>query len=604
MQYPTLAETPSSMETVDTFQGYNHNLRISSGEFYDTKNLTSSYYPVLSPRGQRGTYLSSGKPTGLISNEKFCYVDGTNFVVEDQSIDLDLSTDPYTCPKHMVTMGVYVLIFPDKKYVNVHNTQDYGSMELTTSTGGQEVTLSICDREGNGYTVKYTQSEEPEKPADGDIWLDNHDKPYSLKQYSASSGMWSSIASTYIKVSCDGLGQLFKQYDGVTISGFDRTEFHVSGSEEIFTDDEYRKLDGSHVIWACGVGYIVITGFLSDPRAITDTITISRTVPDLDFVIESENRIWGCRYGAKPEGGSSLVNEIYASKLGDFKNWNCFMGVSTDSYVASVGTDGPFTGAVSYLGYPIFFKEKYMHKVYGNFPANYQIQTSDIRGVQKGSGDSLAVVNEVLYYKSQGGVMAFDGSLPVEISAPLGDAYYDNAVACSHRNKYYISMRDPQADARNPYRLFVYDTLRGMWHKEDDTYAEAFCSHKEELYYIETDPFGSKIRTIFGSGTKDTDPVEWMAETGIIGTENPMKKYISKLIVRLSLAVGSKLCFLIQYDSAPQWEHICSLTGTSLRSFSIPIRPRRCDHMRLRIVGQGDAKIYSIVKTIEQGSDT
>ena len=45
------------------------------------------------------------------------------------------------------------------------------------------------------------------------------------------------------------------------------------------------------------------------------------------------------------------------------------------------------------------------------------------------------------------------------------------------------------------------------------------------------------------------------------------------------------------------------MTGSSLRSFSMPIRPKRCDHLRLRIVGEGDAKIYSITKTVEKGSD-
>ena len=45
------------------------------------------------------------------------------------------------------------------------------------------------------------------------------------------------------------------------------------------------------------------------------------------------------------------------------------------------------------------------------------------------------------------------------------------------------------------------------------------------------------------------------------------------------------------------------MTGSSLRSFSVPIRPRRCDHLRLRVVGEGEAKIYSIAKVIEEGSD-
>ena len=52
-----------------------------------------------------------------------------------------------------------------------------------------------------------------------------------------------------------------------------------------------------------------------------------------------------------------------------------------------------------------------------------------------------------------------------------------------------------------------------------------------------------------------------------------------------------------------EWVHVCTIFGTDLRSFSMPIRPRRCDYMKLKIVGEGMAKIYSITKTIEQGSD-
>jgi hypothetical protein len=45
------------------------------------------------------------------------------------------------------------------------------------------------------------------------------------------------------------------------------------------------------------------------------------------------------------------------------------------------------------------------------------------------------------------------------------------------------------------------------------------------------------------------------------------------------------------------------MVGHNLRSFSVPIRQKRCDHFRLRIEGEGDAKIYSVAKTIEEGSD-
>jgi hypothetical protein len=45
------------------------------------------------------------------------------------------------------------------------------------------------------------------------------------------------------------------------------------------------------------------------------------------------------------------------------------------------------------------------------------------------------------------------------------------------------------------------------------------------------------------------------------------------------------------------------MAGVDLKSFAVPVRPRRCDHMRLKIKGSGEAKIFSICKTIEGGSD-
>ena len=272
------------------------------------------------------------------------------------------------------------------------------------------------------------------------------------------------------------------------------------------------------------------------------------------------------------------------------------MGLSTDSYVASCGTDGPFTGAITHLGYPLFFKENCIHKVYGNYPKNYQIQTSTCRGVQKGCHNSLAIANETLYYKARGAVCAYDGSLPVEVSSALGNEAYSDATAGAVGNKYYISMKN----AAGEWNLFAYDTAKKMWHKEDDLQASAFCAHHGEMYCI--DRRNMNIITLFGSGSKETEPVEWMWQTGELGISSPDMKYISGITVRMMLERGSMVDFYIQYDQSEEWEHICNIRGTALRSFNVPIRPRRCDHMKLRIVGIGGGKVYSFSKTISQGS--
>ena len=46
MKLSMLREIPSTRSMIDVFRGYNHNLRIGEGEFYDMKNLTSAGYPT------------------------------------------------------------------------------------------------------------------------------------------------------------------------------------------------------------------------------------------------------------------------------------------------------------------------------------------------------------------------------------------------------------------------------------------------------------------------------------------------------------------------------------------------------------------------------
>ena len=592
MKLPILNEMQSTREMLDVFKGYNHNLRIGEGEFYDMKNLTSSYYPVLSPRGKRGIYTLPVNPQGFIKKDALCYVDGEYFVVNEERVWMKLSTAEEDCPKTLILMGAYVIIMPDAKYINTQDITEWGSINAEVEVS--EVKFQMCKLDGTIYSNTNIPSDDkaPTDPADLALWIDTSSTPHTLKQYSSASKMWVSIATTYIKIEADGIGLPFAVGDGVTISGVENEQLSDLNSTMIIWDRDDRVNDDGDK----ESNWIIVTGILNGEIQQSNPITIKRQMPKMDFIIESENRLWGCRYGVANNG--EIVNEIYASKLGDFKNWNCFMGISTDSYAATVGSAGQFTGAISHLGYPLFFKEECMHKVYGNYPANYQITTTACRGVQKGSHKSLAIVNEVLYYKSRSGICAFDGSLPQEVSYQLGNVPYSQAVACSHANKYYISMHD---DTKNEWNLFVYDTEKGMWHKEDNTRVDDFCSCDGELYYV--DNADKYIKTMFGSGELESKKVKWMAETGVLGTGYIGNKYISKLNIRMALELNTRVEFFIQYDSGTMWDFLFRVEGTSLQSFTVPIKPRRCDHFRLRIEGEGEAKIYSITKTIAEGSD-
>ena len=577
MRYPKLNKIKTHREILDTFRGYHRGLRIGEGEFCEMENLTSDHYPLLSPRAARGIYASPALPQGMLARESLCYVDGGDIIVGGERVPMGLTADGE--PKQLVSMGAYIIVMPDKKYLNTARLSDRGDIGARVTSEARTV-FELCDFEGNAFENVSLGSIKPEEPADGDYWVDKTQNPLVLWRYSMTSTAWVKIPVTYVRIGSPGIGVPFSVGDGVTLSGA--------------TAQYALHLNATAVVKARGDDFIVIRGMIMGTVTQTDPVTLEREVPDTDFLFECENRLWGCKSGVGPDGKN--LNRIYASKLGDFRNWRCFEGEYTDSWEASVGSGGDFTGAAAHLGYPLFFKENCVHKVYGSTPLNYQVQTTVLRGVQKGSSHSLAVVNEVLYYKSGTDVCAYDGSLPMEISAPLGDVAYTNAAAGALGNKYYISM----SDGTGAHHLFVYDTQRKMWHREDSTHAPLFCACGSELYYIDGETM--RIMTVGGTGQRVAEPFKWSATGGIFGTHSPDRKYVSRLDVRLKLDVGARVAFFAEYDSSGEFEYLFTVTGKSLQSFSVPIRPKRCDHMRLRIVGMGEAKIFSICKTLEWGA--
>lgn len=587
MLFPKLNALPVSRSVIDTFRGYDHNLRIGAGEFYDMQNMTGDDYPALCPRKPRRIAVDGLCPSGMIYKDALYYTAGSMLYRHRQSgadtaYELYLTQDGTL--KKLISFGAYIIILPDKKWFNTAD-ESYGDCDAEFSSNEAAVSVVWCKADGTEYAVS-AGAAEPSSPENGTVWLDTSQSEPVLKMWYATSAMWAVIFPTYLKLSCMQIGSRFDVGDSVFFNTHTSSPLRAilgSGNYEISA-----KTENALVIRAgMDAAKLTTTG---------EQITVCRTMPVMDFCFEHENRLWGCRYGVASNG--AFVNEIYASKLGDFKNWSSFQGVSTDSYIASCGTDGKWTGAIRALGYPLFFKENYLHKVYGSYPAEYQIQTIPCRGVQEGCEDSLAVVNEVLFYKSRCGVCAYDGSLPSCISDALGNEGYENAVAGGCGNKYYISMQD----GSGAWSLFCFDTQKGFWYREDALHADAFCTAGGELFYLE---HGAQRIGAMGSGTGEAleTRVAWYAETGVLGTELPEHKYLARITVRLSMAVGARVRFLAEYDSCGSWEPLASVTGNRLNSFSVPLRPKRCDHLRLRIEGEGEAKLFSVTMTVEQGSD-
>ena len=604
---------PGNRQTVLTtsWRGYNHNEVIEDGEMYDMENMSDEMYPVLAPRRKRGITsldVEGSDPVplnGIHGRDQLVFIRGTEVFYNLLKVTgLSVSADTSMLPKKIVSMGAYVCIFPDKVYFNTANLNEYGSMDRLFSANGTNVSLTMCRGDGTDYdmTAIAIGTTPPANPANGALWIDQSGADDVLRQYYSATEDWIEVATTYVKISATGIGTGLKMYDVAAVSGLEST------SENAKIQQQVDALNGSDIIYFAGDNYIVVAGLISATQAaLADrTVRVDRSVPELDFIVESNNRLWGCKYGLS---GAETVNEIYASALGDFRNWNRYMGNSQDSFTASVGTDGPWTGAVTQRGYPVFFKENYIHRVSGSVPSNFGIQTTVARGVQLGSWRSLCVVNEAIYYKSRQDVMMYDGNMPVSISEALGRTLYQDARAGVLDGRYYLSM----TDGNDNWNLFVYNTETGCWMREDGLKALGFATVGDELYAIDEE--NNTLVTVTGSmGTAEED-LDWSATFGITGveygrgnnggkvrTDITNRRYMSRFVLRIYVEPGTTVKLDIKYENGI-WERMGTITGSRMDSYLIPVIPRRCDHMRFRVTGNGSCRIYSISRIMEAGGD-
>lgn len=310
-------------------------------------------------------------------------------------------------------------------------------------------------------------------------------------------------------------------------------------------------------------------------------VTLKREVPDLDYICESNYRLWGTK-----------GNTIYGSKYGDPFNFNVFDGLSGDSYYIDVGTDGEFTGCMAYSSHVCFFKEHTLHKLYGSKPSNFQIVTSQVYGVQAGSERSMRIINETLFYKGVGGVYAYTGGVPELISAKFGLMRFSDACAEADGERYYICMRNAEK-----WYLFVYDVLRNIWLCEDNIQCVDMAFHDGHVYLLRAD--GKLLRI---DSELPINGEVWSATfCPFTETMNERKGY-SKFHLRLELDAGSFLTVEVRRDGG-KWTKVFTTHNDKARTLTVPIIPARCDSVELRLSGEGMCKIRTLVREFFVGSD-
>ena len=605
----------NTRDLLRAFGGLNETYGCTEAEYSGGMNFSARDFPALSTRLPRRRLQELAGLNGMYHLNGLLTVCGRDLVYtpdEAPAQPVTVKNAVADSRKTMVGIGTKILIFPDKV---AFDTADGSAAPLGAAweAGSLSMSFAPCDASGNTYEVKDKGTKEPEHPQDGQLFLklNEPDKPYSaentLEVYSEASGNWTVIPLDYCLVTAEGIGAEFRVWDTVTLTGTgaeqagqwagldgDRIVYGVTETTLRLRADPggehfYGRLvhNGSSAVW------VSMDGTQREEYFPAEGVKVERRVPDLEYLTECDNRVWGC---------SSSENVIYACKLGDPTNWFSYRGIAADSYAVTVGSDGPFTGAATCMGYALFFKENALHKLYGSKPSDFQLSSLRCRGVARNAGRSLCVLNETLYYLSADGVMAWDGSLPTKVSTALDAARLSNvqrALGGALDGRYYLCLSRGSGE-ENTARLLVYDTERGLW-QEEDLRAEEMAGTGGQLYLWDGQALWAADPSREPDG-QNTDGVEesipFALTTGDIGMDAPEEQYLSRLTLRLDAEVPSRLEVSVSYDGGP-WEKLAEKTVEAKRqSIDLPFVPRRCGTLRLRLEGAGQITLRGLAKTM------
>lgn len=368
----------------------------------------------------------------------------------------------------------------------------------------------------------------------------------------------------------DGLDNYFSVGDCVEVSGskYNDTSFVID------------KIDGQ-VLYA--------SAEIFNTETETENVTVARRVPELDFICENHNRLFGC---------SNKDKTIYVSSLGDPTNMYAYEGVATDSFAVAVPGEGDFTACVRHDTSVLFFKEDKIYKLAGSYPAEFALYSYEVPGVQAGSEKSCVLINEVLYYKGVRGIYAYDGSIPVLISECFGERRFYNACAGSDGVNYYVSMNDDPDSEKGSWYLFAYDTQKGIWMLEEKGIRVVGSARiSNELYFLRDD---GKI--YHENAKSDVTDSAWLVRFAPIYELIDGKRCYSRILARVSLPRGSYIIVKIRCDGG-EWREAGKIVGKTEAVVPIRIPINRCDKFELELSGRGECTILDIMREFHVGSE-
>lgn len=288
------------------------------------------------------------------------------------------------------------------------------------------------------------------------------------------------------------------------------------------------------------------------------------------------NRLWGC---------SADGRYIRCSKPGELNILTDFAHGAASAWSCEVGSDGAFTGIITFNNAIFAFKEDWVHVVYGTVPSNFSMEKS-FYGCGAIDGRSLVSVGSALYWLGNGGIYRYSGGAPKIISDNL-NRKYTGCVSFADDRRIWFYLTAEGGDTE----LLCYDTERSLWHKYGLTgiiggflyNGKPYAYTEHELYMLYGGEYG-----------------EWFFESVLEYDDNMADISPVEFYVRALMSEGSTFKIEFKSTSDSDWEVLGGYSADKEEMIKEKLAARRrcgCAY-RWRISGTGEVYIYEIEKTV------
>lgn len=339
-----------------------------------------------------------------------------------------------------------------------------------------------------------------------------------------------------------------------------------------------QKNDGAYTVRAVEEFDLRFDEHAFVPEQIEGCILTNRP-PDMTCLCECHGRLWGF------EG-----SRIYACAPGQPAIWYRYDGDAQSSYVADLPGKGDFTACISHGGRPVFFRSGSMIEILGDSPENYCAVETHLSGVLPDSAASLCTVGGELLYLSHNGVVRLSAGGTQNIDSALGTRL-EAGFAASDGRRYWLCARAEDGQRR----LYVYDTHDAVWHVQSGADLSALEYLEGAMYaYAQNGTVymlaGGQEQKGMAEAAVDSFVEFYPLEDAARGQITPLR-----LGLRVLCKPDCRLTLYVSYDGG-EWEKRAELASAGERLWYVPLAPRSCFMLGVRLCGHGEYSVRSIVK--------